>query len=62
MGALGQVATFEDGSELGVDIVIWATGYRSDYGWIDLPVFDQNGGVLHRRGVTDVPAACSSWG
>jgi putative flavoprotein involved in K+ transport len=47
--------TFEDGSEVGVDAVIWATGYRSEHGWINLPVFDQNGGVLHRRGVTDVP-------
>jgi putative flavoprotein involved in K+ transport len=55
VGASGQVVTFEDGRELGVDAVIWATGYRSDYGWIDLPVFDENGGVLHRRGVTGVP-------
>ena len=55
VGASGQVVTFEDGRELGVDAVIWATGYRSDYGWIDLPVLDENGGVLHRRGVTGVP-------
>jgi len=54
VGASGQVVTFEDGSELSVDTVIWATGYRSGYDWIDLPVFDQNGGVLHQRGVTDV--------
>ena len=47
--------TFEDDSELGVDAVIWATGYRSEYGWIDVPVFDQNRRVLHRRGVTDYP-------
>ena len=46
---------FEDGGELEVDAVIWATGYRSEYGWIDVPVFDQNGRVLHRRGVTDYP-------
>ena len=55
VGASGGAVTFEDGSELDVDAVIWATGYRSEYGWIDLPVFDQNGGVLHRRGVTDYP-------
>jgi putative flavoprotein involved in K+ transport len=53
--ASGGAVKFEDGSELEVDAVIWATGYRSEYGWIDLPVFDQNGGVLHRRGVTDYP-------
>jgi putative flavoprotein involved in K+ transport len=55
VGASDGAVTFEDGSELGVDAVIWATGYRSEHGWINLPVFDQNGGVLHRRGVTDVP-------
>ncbi len=46
---------FADGSELKVDAVIWATGYRPDYSWIDLPVFDPDGRVRHRRGVTDVP-------
>jgi putative flavoprotein involved in K+ transport len=46
---------FADGSELKVDAVIWATGYRPDFSWIDLPVFDPNGHVRHRRGVTDVP-------
>jgi putative flavoprotein involved in K+ transport len=55
VGASGDAVTFEDGSELGVDAVIWATGYRSEYGWIDIPVFDQNRRVLHRRGVTDYP-------
>ena len=30
----------------------WATGYRSDYSWIDVPVFDEEGQPVHRRGVT----------
>jgi putative flavoprotein involved in K+ transport len=55
VGASGGSVKFEDGSELDVDAVIWATGYRSEYGWVDLPVFDQSGHVLHRRGVTDCP-------
>ena len=46
---------FADRSGLKVDAVIWATGYRPDYSWIDLPVFDPDGRVRHRRGVTDVP-------
>jgi putative flavoprotein involved in K+ transport len=46
---------FEDGSELEVNAVIWATGFRPDYSWIDLPVFDPDGRLRHRRGVTDVP-------
>jgi putative flavoprotein involved in K+ transport len=50
-----RTVRFEDGSELEVDAVIWATGYRPDYSWIDLPVFDADGRLRHRRGVTDVP-------
>jgi putative flavoprotein involved in K+ transport len=45
---------FEDGSELQVDAVLWATGYRPDYSWIHLPIFGE-GRLRHRRGVTDVP-------
>ena len=55
VGASGRTVTFADGSELEVDGVIWATGYRSDYDWIDVPVFGQDGRVRHRRGVTDYP-------
>jgi len=47
--------SFADGSELDVDAVIWATGYRSDYSWIELPIFDSDRNLRHRRGVTDVP-------
>ena len=55
MGASGRTVSFADGSELDVDAVIWATGYRPDHSWIELPVLDREGRVLHRRGVTDVP-------
>ena len=51
----GHTVRFEDGSELGVDVVIWATGYRSEYSWITLPIFDEAGRLRHRRGVTYVP-------
>jgi putative flavoprotein involved in K+ transport len=53
--ASGRTVSFEDGSELEADAVIWATGYRPDYSWIDLPIFDEDGRLRHRRGVTDVP-------
>jgi len=46
--------TFTDGTELEVDAVIWATGYRADYSWIKLPTLDPNGELRHRRGVTEV--------
>jgi putative flavoprotein involved in K+ transport len=55
VGMKGRAARFADGSETEVDAVIWATGYRPDYSWIDLPVTDRAGAVRHRRGVTDVP-------
>jgi len=32
--------------------VIWCTGYRSDFSWIDAPVFDGAGLPAHDRGVT----------
>ena len=44
-----------DLDEAGISTVIWASGYRLDYGWIDLPIFDEQGFPRHRRGVTDVP-------
>ena len=52
--AHGRVVRFEDGSEVEVDAVIWATGYRPDFSWINLPLFDDAGRLRHRRGVTDV--------
>jgi putative flavoprotein involved in K+ transport len=51
----GRTVRFENGSELEVDAVIWATGYRPDYSWMKVPVFADDGRVRHRRGVTDVP-------
>jgi putative flavoprotein involved in K+ transport len=55
VGAHGRTVRFADGSELDVDVVIWATGYRPDHSWIDLPVSGDDGRLRHRRGVTDVP-------
>ena len=53
--ASGRTVSFGDGSELEVDAVIWATGYRPDYSWIDAPVLDADARLQHRRGVTAVP-------
>jgi hypothetical protein len=35
--------------------VIWATGFRPDYSWLQMPGVVNDGRVTHRRGVTDVP-------
>jgi putative flavoprotein involved in K+ transport len=35
--------------------VIWATGFRPDYGWLDVPVVDAKGQVRHEGGVVGSP-------
>lgn len=34
--------------------VVWATGFRPDFAWLEAPVFDPSGQVSHRRGVSPV--------
>jgi putative flavoprotein involved in K+ transport len=38
-----------------ISTVLWATGYRRTYPWLDEPVLDANGELVHREGVTAVP-------
>lgn len=35
--------------------VIWATGYRPDYSWLDVPVLDRKGRIRHDGGVVAAP-------
>jgi putative flavoprotein involved in K+ transport len=51
----GRTVRFADGSTREVGVVIWATGYRSDYSWIHIPDVVEDGRVTHRRGITNVP-------
>jgi putative flavoprotein involved in K+ transport len=54
--AEGRTVRFADHSLLeDVGVVVWATGYRSDYAWIHIPGVVREGHVVHRRGVTEVP-------
>jgi putative flavoprotein involved in K+ transport len=39
----------------GISTVIWATGFRVDFGWIDLDIFFKDGRPRHQDGVTEVP-------
>jgi putative flavoprotein involved in K+ transport len=41
-----------DGVELQPQTVVWCTGYRPDYSWIDLPVTDAEGHPITTRGVS----------
>jgi putative flavoprotein involved in K+ transport len=35
--------------------IVWATGYRPDYSWLDVPVVDGKGRLRHDGGVVDTP-------
>jgi putative flavoprotein involved in K+ transport len=38
-----------------IKTVVWATGFRPDLSWVDLPVFDPTGQLRHDGGVVDAP-------
>jgi putative flavoprotein involved in K+ transport len=39
----------------GIRSIVWCIGFRTDYSWLDLPVFNGRGQPSHVRGVTPVP-------
>ncbi len=39
----------------GITTVIWSMGFKTDYSWIELPIFDGKGYPSHQRGVTTTP-------
>jgi putative flavoprotein involved in K+ transport len=41
--------------EAGVSTVIWACGYQPEFGWVDLPIFDEQGMPTTSHGASDVP-------
>jgi putative flavoprotein involved in K+ transport len=43
----------EGGRVLDAATVLWCTGFRPDFTWIDLPVFDHDGAPAHHRGVVE---------
>ena len=53
--ASGREVRFADGSTLSPAAAIWATGFALDHSFVQAPVFADDGRVVHRRGVTDVP-------
>jgi len=38
-----------------IKTIIWATGFRPDYSWLDVPVFDRKGRIRHDGGVVASP-------
>lgn len=39
----------------GISSIVWAIGYRADYRWVKVGVFDGAGHPTHTRGITSVP-------
>lgn len=39
----------------GIAAIVWCTGFRPNWSWVDLPIFDGNGYPTHERGVTAMP-------
>jgi putative flavoprotein involved in K+ transport len=44
-----------DISASGIRTILWATGYRPDFSWLDVPVIDRNGQIRHDGGVVESP-------
>jgi putative flavoprotein involved in K+ transport len=38
-----------------ISAIVWATGFRPDYGWLHVPVVDAKGQLRHEGGVVDSP-------
>jgi putative flavoprotein involved in K+ transport len=53
--ANGDSIRFADGNQSRPATLVWATGFRSDYSWIDIPDVICDTGVQHERGITPVP-------
>jgi putative flavoprotein involved in K+ transport len=50
-GVEGGRPVLDDGRVLDVRNVVWCTGFRPDFGWVELPVFGDYGFPRHERGV-----------
>ena len=66
VGVVGRVVeaeakkvSFADGNASEVDAVVWATGYRDDTSWVEIPeVKDDRGNFMHYRGISPLPYLC----
>ncbi len=39
----------------GIRSVVWATGFRRSYDWLEVPALDRAGEIVHRGGIAEVP-------
>jgi putative flavoprotein involved in K+ transport len=52
-GVTGGKPVTEDGTALDVRNVIWCTGWRPGFSWIDLPIFGDRQEPVHERGIVE---------
>lgn len=50
-----EAETELDLERAGIRIVLWATGFRREYRWLQVPVLDERGEIRHDGGLTPVP-------
>lgn len=50
-----DAATTLDLADGKISAVVWCIGFRTDFSWVDAPIFDQRGYPHHQRGVTAQP-------
>ena len=46
-----------DPGAAGITSIVWSTGFRPDWSWVELPIFNGAGYPVHRRGVTAIEGA-----
>jgi putative flavoprotein involved in K+ transport len=51
----GPDVILADGTRHRPHAVVWATGFRPDYPWLEVPVLDDLGAPVHNQGVTTWP-------
>ena len=39
----------------GIGTIIWATGFRPDYDWLEIDILDRKGHIRHDGGIIDIP-------
>lgn len=44
-----------DLKQAGIETVIWATGFKPDYSWLNVPVLNGRGQLRHQGGIVDAP-------
>ena len=53
MSITADEVAFQDESAVRAAAVVWATGFRADYAWVDIPgAFDAEGRLYHERGIS----------